>query len=233
MSTVQELVQQLNPGSILEFFELDLTPFDGDVLRFHGHMDGPLIWQAEEYSPWPIQAEGFTRTSTQPARPKLKVANVDRSISMLCASYQDCVGAVLTRKRTFKGFLDAVNFPGGVNPTANPDEEFQHEIWIVDRKSLETREFVEFELASAMEFNNAQLPGRQIIANFCSWIAIGGYRGPYCGYSGPPVATRADVPTSDPDLDHCGGRVPSCKLRFGEAGKLPFGGYPAAGLVRV
>lgn len=231
--TINADVQKLEPGALVDLLEADLTEFGGDLLRFHGYPAGGSIWwNGEEYSAWPLECSGFERTGTQPPRPSMKVGNVNGSISALCQLYDDLVGAIVTRRRTLRKYLDAVNFEGGINPDADPTEEFPPEIWIVDRKSNEAPEAVEFELASAMEFNNAQLPGRQIIANFCPWVAIGGYRGPFCGYTGPPVAKRDDTPTSDPTLDRCGGRLVSCKLRFGELGELPFGGFPAAGLVR-
>jgi lambda family phage minor tail protein L len=47
------------------------------------------------------------------------VGNVDGSITALCLSYQDLVGAVLTRHRTLGKYLDAANF-GGTNATADP-----------------------------------------------------------------------------------------------------------------
>ena len=232
--TINTDVQKLEPGSLIELLEADLTAFDGEVLYFHGYASGGTItWTGQEYSAWPVKAEGFERTGAQPARPRLTIGNVNGAISSLCLLYDDLVGAIITRRRTFRKYLDAVNFEGGINPDADPDEEFPPEIWFVDRKSNETPEGVEFELASALEFNNAQLPARQIIANFCSWVVIGGYRGPYCGYAGPPVAKADDTPTSDPALDRCGGRLTSCKLRFGENGALPTGAFPAAGLVRT
>ena len=43
--------------------------------------------------------------------------------------------------------------------------------------------------------------------------------------------TKDGQPTDDPALDKCGGRLSDCKLRFGEYGELPFGGYPASSLV--
>src|SRR5690606_749771 len=152
-------------------------------------------------------------------------------ITALCLMFDDLVGSRLTRRQTLVQYLDAANF-GGVNPTADPNEHFPDEIWYIERKSGENDEVVEFELASAADLNGEQLPGRQIIANACSWILRGGYRGPYCGYAGPPVADINDQPTSDPSKDVCGGRVRSCKMRFGETEELPFGGFPAAGLIR-
>jgi len=119
------------------------------------------------------------------------------------------------------------------NPTADPNEHFLDEIWFIERKVSETKEVVEFELTTAIDLNGEQLPGRQVIAGVCGWLIRGGYRGPYCGYNGPAVADANDVPTTDPARDQCGGRVNSCKLRFGADKPLPYGGFPAAGLLRT
>ena len=78
-----------------------------------------------------------------------------------------------------------------------------------------------------------QLPRRQIVANVCMWLMIGGYRGPNCGYTGAAMFDREDNPVADPSLDKCGGRLSSCKCRFGTNNPLPFGSFPAADLVRT
>ena len=123
-------------------------------------------------------------------------------------------------------------FSPAVNPSADPTQEFQPEIWIVERKAYEDRDKVQFELASAMDLEGQMLPGRIIISARCLWLSIGGYRGEYCGYTGGPVAKLDDTPTAVPGEDKCGGRVVSCKLRFGADAELPFGSFPAAGMMR-
>lgn len=225
-------IQSLEPGNRIALFEVDALSLGADVFRFHADLQsGPIYWQGNQYDPWPIECDGFVRNSAQPVSPTLRVSNIDGTITALCLAFDDLVGAKLTRRQTLIKYLDAVNF-GGVNPTADPNEHFPDEIWYIDRKSAETNETVEFELASAADLNGASLPGRQIIPNACGWILRGGYRGPYCGYAGPPVADINDQPTSDPSLDVCGGRIVSCKLRFGQNEELPYGGFPAAGLIR-
>lgn len=225
--TINADVQTLEPGALFTFFVLDASIFGGGVIHFHGMNDGPLYWQGQMYSPWPITATGFSRTSDQQPVPKLMVGNIDGSISLLCMTYEDLLGATLIRRRTFKRYLDAANFPDG-NPTANPTEEYTPEVWFIERKSSETREAVEFELSSALDFQGVRLPRRQIIANQCSFK----YRGPYCNYTGPAVADVLDNPTSDPALDDCGHKLSSCKLRIWPDSILNFGGVPAAGLIR-
>lgn len=233
MSTVNGAIQTLEPGSLVELWELDGTSLGAGIQRFHGHNQTESIWfQGFEYAPWPIEADGFARTSASTPRPTLTVSNMGGAITALCMTYQDMVGSILTRRQTMVKFLDPESFPGGVNPTADPGQEFQPEIWIVERKAYEDRDKVQFELASAMDLEGQQLPGRVILSARCLWLSIGGYRGPYCGYAGGPVAKADDTVTSDPLLDRCGGRVASCKKRFGDNNPLPFGSFPAAGMMR-
>lgn len=229
--SLKDDVQKLEPGAEVILFTLDaraLAPSE-PLVRFHGHLQsGIIVWQGNSYSPWPIDATGFARTGDQQPSPILRVANVDGSITALCLAFQDLVGAKIIRQRTFVKYLDAVNFPGG-NPNANPSEEHTPEVWFIDRKTSEDDVSVEFELATALNFGNASLPGRQIIANNCPWQ----YRGAGCGYVGPPVADEMDQPTSDPAQDKCGKRLGSCQLRPWPDNVLNFGGMPAAGLVRT
>lgn len=118
------------------------------------------------------------------------------------------------------------------NPEADPTEELPAEVWYLEQKTEEDNVSVTWELASALDFDGVQLPRRQIIANVCPWLSIGGYRGPYCGYTGSAYFDKDDNPVADPALDRCGGRLRSCKKRFGENNPLPIGSFPAADLIR-
>jgi phage-related protein len=110
----------------------------------------------------------------------------------------------------------------------DPTAEFPDDVYFIDRKSAETKKLVEFELAPASEVRGVMLPRRQIVQNVCAWA----YRGAECGYAGGAVAKIDDTPTAILGEDKCGKRLASCKLRFGEYAELPFGGFPAAGLIR-
>lgn len=225
-------VQLLEPTARIELFELDLTAFGQGIQRFHAGTNElivPIVWQGNEYVSIPIHAEGFEHNGQgQLPRPKLRIANVQGVFFALLRETNDLIGCRITRRRTFARFLDAVNFPGG-NPEADPTAEFPQDIYFIDRKSSETKLIIEFELAAAIDLHGVQLPSRQIIQNSCPWR----YRGGECGYAGGPIANVHDDPVSDMNLDVCGKRLKSCKLRFGEYGILPFGGFPAAGLVRT
>jgi len=235
-------VQKLEPGALVRLFELDMTAIGGDILRFHGHtQSGPIFWQGKEYSPWAIEARDFERTGdAQQPSPTLSVGNIGQDengnpvpgvVSSLCLALNDLVGATLTVRETLGQYLDAENFPDG-NPGADPAQELPLEVWLIEQKTSETPEIVEFELSNSLSFDGRQLPGRQITASICSWLWIGGYRGPYCGYTGNKYFDAQDNPVTDPALDKCAGRLGSCKLRFGENKQLNFGGFPAADRLR-
>lgn len=230
--SIREDSELLEPGATVRLVEVDASSFGGSTLYLHEYKNtGPIWWRGVKYDPWAMALEGFARTSQQQTVPTISVGNPDGAISSLCEFFDDMIGAMLTVRRTLAKYADAVNFPEG-NPTANPNQAFPDEVWYIERKAYEGPDSVKFELSSPMDFKGAELPGRQIVPNVCSWLTIGGYRGPYCGYAGPPVATMNDEPTNNPALDRCGGRVRSCKLRFGDKNPLPAGLFPAAGLIR-
>lgn len=185
-------VQSLAPSARIELFTVDLTSLGDTVYRFHAGTNSlyqPVKFQGLTYDPWPCEASGFDLTTNgQLPRPKLTLANVTGALSALAIAFSDCVGAKVTRMVTLAKFLDASNFPDGYNPSADPNAYFPVDVYTIDRKSLETKEVVEFELTAACDVVGVKLPKRQIIQNLCGWQ----YRGAECGYTGGPVADHND-----------------------------------------
>lgn len=226
-------VQGLQPSAKIELFELDVTPLGGSLYRFHAGKNGLLadiVWNGNTYFAYPVQADGFEVNGKGPLpRPKFQVANVIGTMSALVTMYDDLAGCQVTRIRTMAKFLDAVNFPGGVNPTADPTAEYPREVYRVDRKASENRDMVEFELASSLDMAGVMFPARQVIQNYCPW----GYRSAECGYTGTSYFDTNDTSVPSLGQDVCGKRLSSCRKRFGQHGELPYGGFPAAGLLRL
>lgn len=214
-------VQKLDLGSVVTLYVLDAESVGAEVYRFHNHDSEPIYFQGYRYDPWPIEASGFEMSGSSVPTPRLKLGNVGGFITALCLQFDDLVGTRLTRKRTLAKYLDGY-------PEEDPDEEFSPELWFVEQKLGESSEVVEFELASAMDFQGVVLPRRQVIANYCPWR----YRGVECGYTGGPVADEFDIITTDASKDKCSKRLSGCYLRFGRDNPIPFGGFPAAGLTR-
>lgn len=230
---IQTDIQKLNPGAIVELYQLDTTPAgDNNIYYLHNgvnELGNSVVFDGNLYARFPLMASGFEKTGQgSPPRPTLQIANVTGLVGALVNQLDDLVNCKLTRIRTFVKYLDAVNFTGGVNPEADPNQILDREVYFIDRKASENKVFIEFELTSSFDVQGVMLPRRQIIQNVCTWK----YRSSECGYTGGPVADKLDQPTDDPNLDSCAKRLNSCKFRFGTNGVLPFGGFPAAGLLR-
>lgn len=193
-----------------------------------------IIWQGNRYSPIGIKSDGLEmRGDGQPSTPTLVVDNVLNgqvgAITAMCAFYSDFVDAKLRVVHLLARHLDAANFTAG-NPFANPGE-FNEQYWTVEQKTQETVGAVSFELANPLNAQRKQIPTRTITP-YCTWAVCGRYRGEECGYTGAAMFTKDGIPTDNPALDKCGGRLnKDCKPRFGEHEPLGFGGFPASQLL--
>ena len=169
-------IQKINPSAIIELFTLQLdNSLHGatTVYRFHSgsnlNANGEIVWAGNSYQRFPIEATGFAYQRGQIPRPKLVVSNILGTISTILSfvnettAGNDLTGATVTRIRTMARFLDAANFSGGSNPLGTPDPtaEFKRQIYIIDRKSVENRDVVEFELAGAIDMAGVRAPKRQ------------------------------------------------------------------------
>ena len=226
--SIQEQLYKLEPSAIIELFQLQLTAAVNGVdstLYYHAgtnELTADIVFAGITYAATPIEVDGFevTTKGTLP-RPSMRVANANSAISALLLLYNP-LQAKVTRIRTCKKFLDAVNFAGG-NPTADPTAKFEDEIWYIDRVANENPQLVEFELTSKLDLTNLALPRRQVLEH-CPWQ----YRGAECGYTGKSYFDLNNSATTLAN-DQCAKRYNSCALRF-PTGNLPFGGFPGARL---
>lgn len=218
---VSEL-QKVVPSSVIELFELQLNLAQhnsNQTYRFHGganmNANGEVVFGGNSYQRFPVEADGFSYEGKGSLpRPLIRCSNVLGTITAILVSLPNGLeGAKVTRIRTLARYIDGVNFPGGVNPYGTPDStaRFPDEIYYIDRKSLETRDVVEFELAAAFDLANVRAPKRQCIANVCQWV----YKSSECGYTGA--------------LATCNKTLSDCKTHFGQYAELPFGSFPGIG----
>ena len=176
LSAVFSDLQPINPSAIIELFTLQLSSsFHGanTIYRFHAgsnlNANGEIVWAGNSYSRFPIEATGFAFQKGQIPRPKITISNAFGTISAILVTVNqttagnDLTGATVTRIRTMARFLDAVNFPSNSNPFGTPDPtaEFRRQKYLIDRKSAENREIVEFELAAPTDLAGVKLPKRQ------------------------------------------------------------------------
>ena len=174
-SAIVSNLQNTNPSAIIELFSLQLdNNLHGatTVYRFHAGSslkdNGEIVWAGNSYQRFPVKAEGFAFRKGQLPRPTLTLSNAFGTITSILLTVNnttvgnDLTGATVTRIRTLARFIDAVNFPGNINPYGTPDStaEFPQEIYKIDRKSAENRDAVQFELASVFDLAGIRA-GRQ------------------------------------------------------------------------
>ena len=215
-------LQAIAPSAVIELFELELNTLQhgvADTYRFHAgsslNGNGEGVWAGNDYLRFPVEANGFEYSGNgQLPRPKMRVSNILGTITALLLSLPDGLEAAkVTRIRTLARYIDGANFPGGTNPYGTPDSsaEFPREVYYVDRKVAETRDVVEFELASAFDLAGVRAPKRQCIANICQWV----YKSTECSYTG--------------GLTSCSKTLDACKAHFGATAELPFGSFAGIG----
>jgi len=206
MSQVFKELLNSSPFAIIELFEIELfQDIHGSTekLRFYSGTNfqdapGNIVFNSLEYFALPVEADGFEYKGdgTLP-RPTLRFANVNSYMTSVMLAinvvnpHNDLNGARVKRTRTLTRFLDAVNWEDSVNPYGNPDpgSKMPDDIYYIDRKTQETRQLVEFELASSFDLANVSAPKRQAMQNLCQWK----YRSKECGYSGPDEFTATGV----------------------------------------
>ena len=196
-------VVKLDPSSLVTLYEVDtreiatalslkVTGLDvpANPFRFHNmsNLKGISIeFQGEDYYSFPIIADGFEMNSTGTLpTPTLTIAPVEgmeesSAFSLLKSnfiSYENLIGAKVSRIRTFAKFLDANQEIEGVGDEADSNAEFPREVYFIERKSNEDKYSVQFELSSVLDLDNLKLPGRVIFSTKCPWR----YRGEGCCY---------------------------------------------------
>ena len=185
-------LQSLNPSAILELFVLELVEglhyATGNpdsvptTFRFHSgcnmNSKGEIVWQGNSYQRLPIEARGFAYTGKgQTPRPQLTISNfggITRSGSVIDVSgflkiinqttaHNDLLNAKLTRLQVLASSLDNANFSSGSNPFGTPNsDELPQEIYFIERKTVENRLVVQFELVGRLDVENKMLPARQV-----------------------------------------------------------------------
>lgn len=218
---------KLTPDTLIELFELDLSPIGVSIVEYFycgtDTLRDPIVFNGITYEPWPITGSGFALNGQGSLpTPTFTIWNGGGVVSQTVMQYADLVGAQVTRTRTHHKFLDGM-------PLANPAQVYPIDIYRIGRKTGEDDDVVSFSLVCNFDLNGATLPSRQVIQNSCPWI----YKSAECSWV--PIAgfyfDSNDAPTSGPTTDVCSQQLSGCECRFASQGanpRLPFGGFPGA-----
>tara|TARA_Y100001937_G_C7134076_1_gene339033 strand:+ start:397 stop:1038 length:642 start_codon:yes stop_codon:yes gene_type:complete len=194
-------LNKINPSSIIELFELELTVgkhiASGNpqnlptVYRFHAGANlnsfGEVIYRQNTYQRVAVKVDGFERKSTGVLpRPTITFSNLggieqNSATGLLITMsdflqivnevtpHNDLIDAKITRKMPLASALDDRNFSSGSNPfntsvdtTNGTVDRLRDEIFVIDRKSIENRQIVQFELTAAHDLENRLVPQRVV-----------------------------------------------------------------------
>jgi lambda family phage minor tail protein L len=184
-------------GALIDLFICDasniissITGLPGPVFAFHNnsaYSDVSLFFQTVEYQPFPFEASGYEiNPSSQLPRPRITASNIGTTVyvgavlSAVLREFDDLYGTKLVHKRTFESFLDG-------KPGADPIQEFEPQIYYVDRKVSEMKKRIVLELGAPWDIEGVKIPGRSLNASACANV----YRsGDGCDYTGVPVTDQ-------------------------------------------
>jgi len=232
--TIKRDSQKLEVGEYVVMYELDATPLGASIYRFTQacYEHDVVTWRGNEYMPIDITAEGFqvTGQGTLP-RPTIQIANTNLVIESAVRAWGDLLGAVLTRYRTLRKYLDG-------QPGADPTQFWPVDVYELERKLEHNKVYIKWELKCWMDGDNIKLPGLQVLANSCWWTyrrwngSTFDYTKATCIYTDARYYDINGKPCAA-SQDRCGKRVRDCILRFPRPAVLPYSGFPGLAKTRT
>lgn len=206
------MAQDLKTSSLpalVQLYELDATHLGlSSILYFTNFVEGGQLkytFNGNDYNALPIEAKGFEASNTLP-RPKLIVSSMAGVVASNVVKHNNLLGAVITRHSVLFGKTVA----------------YKTEKYKIQQKTKHNRTVIEFELSSFLDYNNAQIPKRKAICNYCTFDyrawnpTTSTFKLNSCPYSGANYFDSEGNATTDPAKDICGKKLKDCKLRFGE-----------------
>lgn len=195
-ANLNKQLSSLTPDALIDLYEIDFSNLQinfemieelygvnigaDTVYRFCPMINGtnPIIWQGKSFQPLPVKMEGFEQKADGTlSRPTLSIANPNGLFSKIVHSNKDFSNCKVTRKRTYVRFLDDENFQNrnknqeGKNPFGSPDSDshLPDDVYFINKKSNENKQYIEFELVSVLELENSPVPARVVISDSCGW----------------------------------------------------------------
>lgn len=225
---INALVQRPETDDYVVLYEIDATVIGGDVYRFTSSAfeSAPVYFGGNLYSPIPVDSDGWEwgGRSALP-QPILRVSNVSLGFGAAVIAFGDLKGATVTRKRTFRRYLDG-------QPYADPEQFFPVDVYKINRKRTHNNKLIEWELSAATDQSGVYLPQRPILRNACThkyrrWdpdTLTFDYTKATCPYAEESYFDANGNVVEAPQ-DRCGKKLSDCVLRF-QSAPLPTRAFP-------
>jgi lambda family phage minor tail protein L len=229
-------LQSLSPAPGIELFTLDTTPLTAvNGVTGNGYIynwtpgtinDNAILFGGVTYVPLPIEFDQMKTTGQGVTpTPVIRISSLGGLLSTLISSFNDLVGAKVTRIRCFENNLD-----NGANP--DPTAFIGPDVFSVDSKSHQDKNYVEFELAVSYDQQGRTFPARQVIADCCTqtyryWNGSAFVQGT-CPYTGSAYFDTSGNVTASPASDFCSKKLKTgCLLRYPNTA-VPTWAFPGA-----
>lgn len=237
---IEQNVQKSDAGQLVELFTLSFVPLGIPYfIRWSPSINlvsgSNIVYGGESFQPAAIESSGFEwSTSSAFPTPTLSVSNVFNAFSLLNTTYNDMLGAEVERILTFEEYLDT-----GSEANASSPELLMVDRYRVDRKVLQNKQVVEYELSSSLDQEGRVAPTRQFTRDICDHVyrrynpnTVGGfdYDGVTCPYAGEiSYDIFGEVTSASGDVcskHYSTGCTKRFTFPFGTQG-LPFRAFPA------
>ena len=229
--------QAAHLGHVVSLYTIDATPVGGRIHRFVPGKwgGGDVVYGGHTYTATPIEVEGIAYGGDGAvARPRLTLARLDEALVSAILATDHWRGARFDRLRTLGQYLDG-------EPESDPHRHWPPDVYRIERREKETKTEIVFLLASPLDFDEQQLPGRQVLRDLCGWQYrrwdadtnrfVYAHADVACPHTGTSYFDAEDNAVSDPAKDTCSGRASGCLSRFPDR-VLPFGGFIGVGRLR-
>jgi lambda family phage minor tail protein L len=216
----------LQTDALIELYIIDLSkvsvyPNPQEKLYITNGLDkdrSNLEYDGNEYTPVPVESEGFEINSTGAMpRPTITIGNVDSGFNDLLKAYGNLLGAELTRYQVFYEYLDGKD-KGGIGAYKAKD------VWTINRKVVHNKTQIKFELKNPLDLENVLVPKGQFTRKcehtYRVWdVGTQSFIQGSCPYTDETHTFDELGNKCSKQNDVCGKRYTDCAIRFNAVDK--------------
>ena len=153
--TIEQNAAGFEYGQIIEFVQIDFTPFGGGLFNVYNSIDlndllGEVTFEAQQWTPIPFVSEGWALDGTGGTpRPLITIADANALLLTAMFAYNDAVGATVYR---YESTVDAYASGSYYGP----------EIWKINRIIQADGMSLKFELAAPFDQILRKVPSKQM-----------------------------------------------------------------------